>query len=49
MVRLAIIKNTSDIKLLGDRTLMAFMGQGYIHFTTYTYKNIYGEGTPNIW
>ncbi|CAD8058815.1 unnamed protein product [Paramecium sonneborni] len=49
MVRLAIIKNTSDIKLLGDRTLMAFMGQGYIHFTTYSYKNIYGEGTPNIW
>lgn len=49
MVRLSILPNSENIKFLGDRTLNAWVGKGYFHFTTYTYNNMFGAGNVNIW
>lgn len=40
------------MSFLGDRTLNMWVGQpegGILHFTTYTYANIYGGGNVNSW
>lgn len=50
MVRLTIIDeetNQNDV-ILGDRDLAAFVGRDQLHFATYSYTNLNGEGNANV-
>ncbi|CAD8140693.1 unnamed protein product [Paramecium octaurelia] len=49
MVRFSIHQASENIQFLGDRTLNAWVGQGYFHFTAYTYVNLNGGGNVNQW
>jgi hypothetical protein len=43
------ISTPSTDKNLGDRTLAAWVGnEGIIHITTYSYKNMNGDGSNNL-
>ena len=47
MVRFSIHQASENLAFLGDRTLNAWVGAGYFHFTCYSYANLVGGGNVN--
>ena len=51
MFRVFSNKVNTNAKNLGDRDLAAWIGtpnEGIVLLATYSYNNLFGEGTPNI-